>query len=112
MAVPAIPQRLTAPAPGWTIDADVVVVGSGVAGLTLALRYAGLDPAAKVLVVTKDVLSSGSTRWAQGGIAAVLDPRDTSLWAAGSAACPALSPAPPYACERAPSGCRPVVVQK
>ncbi|WP_326826372.1 L-aspartate oxidase [Streptosporangium sp. NBC_01756] len=77
MAVPAIPQRLTAPAPGWTIDADVVVVGSGVAGLTLALRYADLDPAAKVLVVTKDVLSSGSTRWAQGGIAAVLDPRDT-----------------------------------
>ncbi|MFE7428278.1 hypothetical protein [Streptomyces sp. NPDC057545] len=29
--------RLTAPAPGWSIDADVVVVGSGVAGLTTAL---------------------------------------------------------------------------
>ncbi|WP_329427472.1 L-aspartate oxidase [Streptosporangium sp. NBC_01495] len=77
MSIPAIPQRLTAPAPGWTVRADVVVVGSGVAGLTLALRYAALDPGAKVLVVTKDVLSSGSTRWAQGGIAAVLDPRDT-----------------------------------
>ncbi|SNT58410.1 L-aspartate oxidase /nicotinate-nucleotide pyrophosphorylase [carboxylating] [Streptosporangium subroseum] len=77
MSIPAIPQRLTAPAPGWTVEADVVVVGSGIAGLTLALRYAGLDPGAKVLVVTKDVLSSGSTRWAQGGIAAVLDPRDT-----------------------------------
>ncbi|MFI6795188.1 L-aspartate oxidase [Streptosporangium canum] len=77
MAIPAIPQRLTAPAPGWTVEADVVVVGSGIAGLTLALRYAGLDPEAKVLVVTKDVLSSGSTRWAQGGIAAVLDPQDT-----------------------------------
>ncbi|GAA4228079.1 nicotinate-nucleotide pyrophosphorylase (carboxylating) [Streptosporangium album] len=77
MAIPAIPQRLTAPAPGWTVEADVVVVGSGIAGLTLALRYADLDPGAKVLVVTKDVLSSGSTRWAQGGIAAVLDPRDT-----------------------------------
>ncbi|MDP9848218.1 L-aspartate oxidase [Streptosporangium lutulentum] len=77
MAIPAIPQRLTAPAPGWTVEADVVVVGSGIAGLTLALRYAALDPGAKVLVVTKDVLSSGSTRWAQGGIAAVLDPRDT-----------------------------------
>ncbi|MGW0067714.1 L-aspartate oxidase [Streptosporangium sandarakinum] len=77
MTIPAIPQRLTAPSPGWTVEADLVVVGSGVAGLTLALRYAALDPAARVLVVTKDVLSSGSTRWAQGGIAAVLDPGDT-----------------------------------
>ncbi|MEV8636126.1 L-aspartate oxidase [Streptosporangium sp. NPDC051023] len=77
MTIPAIPQKLTAPPPGWTVEADVVVVGSGVAGLTLALRYADLDPGAKILVVTKDVLSSGSTRWAQGGIAAVLDPADT-----------------------------------
>ncbi|TMR12314.1 L-aspartate oxidase [Nonomuraea turkmeniaca] len=77
MSAPAIPLRLTAPAPGWTAEADVVVVGSGIAGLTVALHYAELDPAAKVMVVTKDVLSSGSTRWAQGGIAAVLDPRDT-----------------------------------
>ncbi|MEV7008342.1 L-aspartate oxidase [Streptosporangium sp. NPDC051022] len=77
MTIPAIPQRLTAPTPGWTVEADVVVVGSGVAGLTLALRYAALDPRARILVVTKDVLSSGSTRWAQGGIAAVLDPADT-----------------------------------
>ncbi|MFI6814288.1 L-aspartate oxidase [Nonomuraea sp. NPDC050328] len=72
-----IPLKLTAPAPGWTVSADVVVVGSGVAGLTVALRRAELDPAAKVLVVTKDVLSAGSTRWAQGGIAAVLDPADS-----------------------------------
>ncbi|MGI5285517.1 L-aspartate oxidase [Nonomuraea polychroma] len=77
MSAPAIPLRLTAPAPGWNAEADVVVVGSGIAGLTAALHYAELDPTAKVMVVTKDVLSSGSTRWAQGGIAAVLDPRDT-----------------------------------
>ncbi|MDR8408347.1 L-aspartate oxidase [Nonomuraea sp. 3-1Str] len=77
MSTPPIPLRLTAPAPGWEVEADVVVVGSGVAGLTVALRHTELDPAAKVLVVTKDVLSSGSTRWAQGGIAAVLDPADT-----------------------------------
>ncbi|MBB3729859.1 L-aspartate oxidase [Nonomuraea dietziae] len=76
MTAPAIPMKL-APAPGWTVEADVVVVGSGVAGLTVALRYAELEPEAKVLVVTKDVLSSGSTRWAQGGIAAVLDPADS-----------------------------------
>ncbi|MEV0352142.1 L-aspartate oxidase [Nonomuraea sp. NPDC050680] len=77
MSAPAIPLRLTAPDPGWIAEADVVIVGSGIAGLTVALRYAELDPAAKVLVVTKDVLSSGSTRWAQGGIAAVLDPHDS-----------------------------------
>ncbi|MFC1418285.1 L-aspartate oxidase [Streptacidiphilus cavernicola] len=67
--------RLTAPAPGWTAATDVVVVGSGVAGLTTALRLraAGL----KVLVVTKAMLDDGSTRWAQGGIAAALGEGDT-----------------------------------
>ena len=33
-----IPRWLAAPAPGWTTSADVVVVGSGIAGLTAALR--------------------------------------------------------------------------
>jgi nicotinate-nucleotide pyrophosphorylase (carboxylating) len=70
-------MRLTAPEPGWTVQADVVVVGSGIAGLTVALGYAEAVPGAQVLVVTKDVLSAGSTRWAQGGIAAVLDPQDS-----------------------------------
>ncbi|GAA0379850.1 hypothetical protein GCM10009530_33140 [Microbispora corallina] len=73
----AIPRRLTAPAPGWSANADVVVIGSGIAGLTVALRYVHLSPRGRVLVITKDVLSAGSTRWAQGGIAAVLDPEDT-----------------------------------
>ncbi|MGW1885805.1 L-aspartate oxidase [Streptomyces sp. NPDC001970] len=67
--------RLNAPAPGWAIDADVVVVGSGVAGLTTALRCtaAGL----RTVVVTKALLDDGSTRWAQGGIAAALGDGDT-----------------------------------
>ncbi|MFF8834419.1 L-aspartate oxidase [Streptomyces sp. NPDC015130] len=67
--------RLHAPAPGWAIDADVVVVGSGVAGLTAALRCtaAGL----RTVVVTKALLDDGSTRWAQGGIAAALGEGDT-----------------------------------
>ncbi|MFC4036728.1 L-aspartate oxidase [Streptomyces polygonati] len=67
--------RLHAPAPGWAIDADVVVVGSGVAGLTVALRCAASG--AKVTVVTKARLDDGSTRWAQGGIAAALGEGDT-----------------------------------
>jgi L-aspartate oxidase len=67
--------KLTAPAPGWAVDADVVVVGSGVAGLTAALRCtaAGL----RTVVVTKARLDDGSTRWAQGGIAAALGEGDT-----------------------------------
>ncbi|MGR8009116.1 L-aspartate oxidase [Streptomyces hypolithicus] len=67
--------RLNAPAPGWSIEADVVVVGSGVAGLTAALRCtaAGL----RTVVVTKARLDDGSTRWAQGGIAAALGEGDT-----------------------------------
>ncbi|MBE7325513.1 FAD-dependent oxidoreductase, partial [Nocardioides sp. Y6] len=72
---PALPGRLTAPEPGWVIDADVVVVGSGIAGLTAALRLR--HAVGKVLVVTKDVLAAGSTQWAQGGIAAALGPEDT-----------------------------------
>ena len=70
-----MPGRLLAPAPGWTTTADVVVVGSGIAGLTAALRLRG--QVGKILVVTKDVLAAGSTQWAQGGIAAALGPGDT-----------------------------------
>jgi L-aspartate oxidase len=74
-AVRRLPGRLTAPDPGWTTSADVVVIGSGIAGLTAALRLR--DRVDKVLVVTKDVLAAGSTQWAQGGIAAALGPGDT-----------------------------------
>jgi L-aspartate oxidase len=75
--VPAFPSRLTAPRPGWTTRADVVVVGSGIAGLTAALRIHAADRSLRLMVVTKDVLHAGSTQWAQGGIAAALGPGDT-----------------------------------
>ena len=67
--------RLQAAEPGWTAQADVVIVGSGVAGLTAALhaRRAGRT----VLLVTKGRVEEGSTRWAQGGIAAALADDDT-----------------------------------
>ncbi|MGW0735295.1 L-aspartate oxidase [Streptomyces sp. NPDC002851] len=67
--------RLHAPAPGWAREADVVVVGSGVAGLTAALRCAASG--LRTVVVTKARLDDGSTRWAQGGIAAALGDGDT-----------------------------------
>jgi L-aspartate oxidase len=53
---------------------DVLVIGSGAAGLTAALALAQTK---KVLVLAKGRLDSGSTAWAQGGIAAVLDAGDT-----------------------------------
>ena len=64
-------RRLAAPDPGWDVETDVVVVGSGIAGLTTALHLSR-QSALRVLLVTKDVLAAGSTRWAQGGIAAAL----------------------------------------
>jgi L-aspartate oxidase len=70
-----VPARLAAAAPGWTAHADVIVVGSGIAGLTAALRLR--QRVDRVLLVTKTVLDSGSTRWAQGGIAAALHPEDS-----------------------------------
>ncbi|MCB2051514.1 MAG: L-aspartate oxidase [Novosphingobium sp.] len=53
---------------------DVLVIGSGAAGLTAALALAQEH---RVLVLAKGALNSGSTAWAQGGIAAVLDAGDT-----------------------------------
>jgi L-aspartate oxidase len=49
---------------------DVLVLGSGVAGLSAAVRLAG--PGLRVGVLTKAELSQSATRWAQGGVAAVL----------------------------------------
>lgn len=69
-----LPRRLLTEPPGWTVAADVVVVGSGIAGLTAALEA---RKAGRVMLVTKTWLSEGSTAWAQGGIAAALGPEDS-----------------------------------
>ena len=53
---------------------DVLVIGSGAAGLTLALTLPGH---LRIAVLSKGSLSHGSTYWAQGGVAAVLDDTDT-----------------------------------
>ncbi len=53
---------------------DVLIIGSGLAGLTLALRLA---PRHKVCLVTKRGLSDSASNWAQGGIAAVQTDEDS-----------------------------------
>ena len=55
-------------------DHDVLIIGSGAAGLTAALSLARH---CRVLVLAKGDISGGSTAWAQGGIAAVLEEGDT-----------------------------------
>ena len=74
---PAAPRRLLAPEPGWTTTADVVVVGSGVAGLTTALHAADAVGDGSVLLITKVHVDDGSTRWAQGGVAAAVGADDS-----------------------------------
>ncbi len=53
---------------------DILIIGSGAAGLTAALNLAQRF---RVTVLAKGALNEGSTAWAQGGIAAVLEPGDT-----------------------------------
>src|SRR6478752_3878845 len=57
-----------------SLDFDVVIVGSGLAGLSAAMHLAATH---RVAVITKRALSDGSSGWAQGGIAAVMDKSDS-----------------------------------
>ena len=52
---------------------DVLILGGGLAGLRTAL---GINPAHRVLVVTKDEIRESNSAYAQGGIAGVMDPED------------------------------------
>lgn len=56
------------------VKTDFLVVGSGVAGLTFALEASAFG---EVTIITKRAREDSNTLWAQGGIAAVMDPEDT-----------------------------------
>lgn len=51
---------------------DVLIIGSGLAGMSLALRLADSSPPMQVCLITKNQLMDAASAWAQGGIAAVL----------------------------------------
>lgn len=71
-----------------TDELDLLVLGSGVAGLSAAVRAADAHNM-RVGVLTKGTLPQSTTRWAQGGVAAVLhdDPDSTDLHLADTLAC-------------------------
>ncbi len=74
------PPKRDASAPAAVKPLDLLVLGSGVAGLSAAVRAAGTHHM-QVGVLTKGELAQSTTRWAQGGVAAVLgeDPDSTDL---------------------------------
>jgi L-aspartate oxidase len=75
MSAPRL-RRLPGARPCWAREADVVVVGSGAAGLSAALAAA--EQGRRVLLVTKEDLGGGATPLAQGGLAAAIGPGDTA----------------------------------
>jgi L-aspartate oxidase len=56
------------------IKTDILVLGSGIAGLTFAIKTAKKYPERSILVLTKTTEGESNTRYAQGGVAAVWDP--------------------------------------
>ena len=61
------------------IQTDFLVIGSGIAGLTFAVKMAQRYPDKKVLIVTKAATDETNTKYAQGGVAGVMDPLKDSF---------------------------------
>ena len=57
---------------------DILVIGSGIAGLTYALKTSIARPDLKIVVMTKTMEDETNTKYAQGGVAAVFDSANDS----------------------------------
>ncbi|AQS74582.1 L-aspartate oxidase [Corynebacterium ammoniagenes] len=69
--------ELITPAESFAERTDVLIIGSGAAGLTAALTIAEADPTRSVTIITRGEPADSSTAWAQGGLAAVIAPEDS-----------------------------------
>ena len=54
-------------------NTDILIIGSGIGGLSLAAKINSLNPELKICIITKSDAIEGNTRYAQGGVAAVMD---------------------------------------
>lgn len=70
-----LPTRLAVGPVAHRAETDVIIVGTGAAGMAAAIRV--LDAGRRVTMITKGSLGDGSTAWAQGGLAAVTRPTDS-----------------------------------
>ncbi|HCT21838.1 MAG TPA: L-aspartate oxidase, partial [Chitinophagaceae bacterium] len=61
------------------MQTDFLVIGSGIAGLTYALKMAQRFPDKEITVITKTIADETNTKYAQGGIAGVWDPANDSF---------------------------------
>ena len=61
------------------MQTDFLIIGSGIAGLTYALKLARQFPDRKVLIVTKATADETNTKYAQGGVAGVMDAENDSF---------------------------------
>ena len=58
---------------------DLLVIGTGISGLTFAIKVAEQNPKLKITIISKGDISEGNTRYAQGGIAVVRNLKDDSI---------------------------------
>src|SRR6478609_4560024 len=61
------------------MQTDFLIIGSGIAGLTYALKLARQFPDKKILVITKAQADETNTKYAQGGVAGVMDAENDSF---------------------------------
>lgn len=62
---------------GQTLEFDVLVIGTGLAGLHYCLQVLALRPQLKIALISKASIHEGNSRYAQGGIAAAMSPKDS-----------------------------------